>query len=65
MVCALTGTFLFAATEGSDIVSTGRGFLDWAIAKGPAQCGSKGHAMLASTKLPRTVTGKALSVIFS
>jgi hypothetical protein len=65
-VCARVGTVLFAATAGSDIVSiTGRGFRAWATARGPAHCGNKGHAILARTKLPRTVTGRTFSVIFS
>jgi len=45
--------------------TTGRGFLACATASGPAQCVKAGQAMLARTKLPRTVTGRAFSVIFS
>lgn len=67
-VCARVGAMFFTgvgAGAASDIVSTGRGFLACATAKGPAQWGRIGHAMLASTKLPSTVTGRIFSVIFS
>ena len=65
-VWARAGTFLLATMGGSEMVSSiGRGFLAWATASGPAQCGRKGQATLASTKLPRTVTGRTFSVIRS
>lgn len=66
MVCARVGTFLFTETAGSDSASTtGRGFRACATARGPAHCGRSGHAILARTKLPRTVTGRTFSVILS
>lgn len=65
-VCARAGTFLLVVAAGSEMVSTtGRGFLAWATARGPAQWGRNGHATLARTKLPRTITGRTFSVIFS
>jgi len=67
-VCARVGAMFFTgvgAGAASDIVSIGRGFLACATAKGPAQWGRIGQAMLASTKLPSTVTGRIFSVIFS
>lgn len=67
-VCARVGAmFLTGVGAGatSVVFSTGRGFLACATARGPAHWGRKGHAMLASTKLPSTVTGKTFSVIFS
>lgn len=45
--------------------STGRGLLAWAIASGPACCGSKGSPTPASTRLDRTVTGSTFSCILA
>ena len=59
-----------ATFEGPLVVSTigspiGCGFLACATARGPAHCGRMGTAMLANTKLAKTVTGRTFSVIFS
>jgi hypothetical protein len=65
-VCALDGRFLFAASAVSEMISAiGRGLRAWATASGPAQWANAGQPTLARTKLPRTVTGRTLSVIFS
>jgi hypothetical protein len=61
-VCALVGGFGAGVSEMMS--STGRGFLAWATASGPAQAGRIGHATLARTKLPSTVTGRIFSLIF-
>ena len=51
---------------GSDMTSpVEEGFRACAIANGPAHFGRKGTAILASTKLARTVTGSTFSLIFS
>lgn len=63
-VCDLAGFVLSGAgsTMGSPV---GWGLRAWATARGPAHEGNMGTAMLASTKLDSTVTGRVFSRIFS
>lgn len=63
-VCDLASFVLSGA--GSTMVSPdGWGLRAWATARGPAHEGRMGTAMLARTKLDRTVTGRVFSRIFS